>query len=162
MTEELAIILCVAGIVCVSLEVYLPGGIIGTIGAVAILAAIYFGYQSSGTFGTMLLVCGLAGSAGASYLSFKYLTKSPAGRRALLMDTNTEVPEEKYKDLVGMSGVALCDLRPTGRIEINDSPFDAQTRGEYVEGGSAIEVVSVEADHIFVKQVKKQMENTNS
>ena len=154
MDPGLAIILCVAGIVCVALEVYLPGGIIGSIGAVAILASIFFAYQHSSGFGTMLLVCSVAGSISASLFSFKYLTKSPEGRKALLLDTNIKVPEEKHLVLMDKVGEATCDLRPTGRILIDDNPYDAQSRGEYIEKGSAVKVIAVEADHIFVKQVK--------
>jgi len=135
------------------MEVYLPGGVIGGIGAVAILVSIFFAYQNDTSFGTMILVCSLVGSVSVSWASFKYLTKSPSGRRALLMDTNIEVPKEKNLDLIGQSGVALCDLRPTGRIDIGGEPFDAQTRGEYVEKDMNIQVISVEADHIFVKKI---------
>ena len=154
MEPGLAIILCIAGIVCVALEVYLPGGIIGSIGLIAILTSIFFAYQHSPGFGTMLLVCAVAGSASASMLSFKYLTKSPGGRKALLLDTNIKVPEEKHLALLKMEGEASCDLRPTGRITIDDDSYDAQSRGEYVEKGARVKVIAVEADHIFVKEIK--------
>ena len=153
MSEGLVVIICITGIFCVALEVYLPGGIIGSIGAVDILVAIYYAYQNDTSFGTMILVSSLVGSIYISWASFKYLTKSASGRKALLLDTNIEVPEEKHLDLIGQSGVALCDLRPTGRIDVGDEPLDAQTRGEYVDKDSLSKVISVEADHIFVKKV---------
>ncbi|NQZ57454.1 MAG: hypothetical protein HRT88_08300 [Lentisphaeraceae bacterium] len=156
MEPGLAIILCVAGIICVALEVYLPGGIIGSIGAIAILTSIFFAYQHSPGFGTMLLVCAVAGSVSTSWFSFKYLTKSPGGRKALLLDTNIKVPEEKHISLLDKEGEAVCDLRPTGRISIDDEPYDAQSRGEYVEKGALVKVIAVEADHVFVKEIKSK------
>jgi membrane-bound serine protease (ClpP class) len=151
MSPELAIILCIAGIVCIAMEVYLPGGVIGFLGLCAVAGAAYVGYQHNSNFGTMLLICGIAGSITASWFSFSYLSKTKEGKKALLMETDIQLPEDRYKDLLGKSGQAACDLRPSGVVLIDGQRYDASSKGEYIEKDSPISVCSVETDHIFVQ-----------
>ena len=61
MAPEITIVLCIAGIVCIALEVYLPGGIMGLLGAAALIWSIVAAYQHNSNFGTMLLICGVGG-----------------------------------------------------------------------------------------------------
>ena len=93
MSPEIIIALCVAGIVCIALEIYLPGGIIGTLGAAALIWAVIAAYQHNSNFGTMLLICGVGGSITVSWLSFQYFASTKEGKNALLIDTNMQVPE---------------------------------------------------------------------
>ncbi|MEP4534338.1 MAG: NfeD family protein [Cyclobacteriaceae bacterium] len=57
----------------------------------------------------------------------------------------------KSKSLVGKSGTAYTILRPSGRIEIDGDMYDAYTRGEYIEQGSEVIVISDEGTSLKVK-----------
>lgn len=51
---------------------------------------------------------------------------------------------------VGDTGIADTFLRPAGKIVISDKPFDAVTAGEFIEKGTAIEVIKVDGNRIIV------------
>ena len=56
-------------------------------------------------------------------------------------------------DLIGKTGTAATILRPSGRVEIEDEIYDAYTRGEYIEQGEQIKVVSQEGTSLKVRLV---------
>jgi membrane-bound serine protease (ClpP class) len=153
MAPELIIILCITGIICIALEVYLPGGVLGCLGAAALIWSIYSAYQHNQDFGTMLLIAGIAGSISLSWFSFHYFASTKEGQKALLMNTDIQVPEERFKNLINETGVSDCDLRPSGIAIINNDRYDVQTKGEYIVQGSKIIVSSIEGDHIYVKEI---------
>jgi membrane-bound serine protease (ClpP class) len=152
MAPEIIIILCIAGIVCIALEVYLPGGIMGLLGAAALVWSIVAAYQHNNNFGTMLLICGVGGSISLSWFSFRYFSSTKEGKKALLMETNIEVPKERFRHLINKEGVADCDLRPSGIAIIDGERHDVQTKGEYIEKGQSIIVTDLEGDHLYVKK----------
>ncbi|MCM8529292.1 MAG: hypothetical protein NE327_22405 [Lentisphaeraceae bacterium] len=153
MTPEMTVLVLLAGIICIAMEIYLPGGFMGLAGGALLIWAIVEAYRFKTDFGTMLLVCGVGGSVAASWFSFTYLSKTKEGKKALLMDANIELPEDRHKGLEGKTGVTLTDMRPSGLIEIDGERYDAATKGEYVEKGSQIKVLSVEADHIYIREI---------
>ena len=159
LSQEMTILLLILGIVCVAMEIYLPGGFMGLAGAAVIVWATIEAYRHNTNFGTMLLVCGIGGSVAASWFSFTYLSKTKEGKKALLMDAKIDLPEDKHKGLEDKLGETLTDMRPSGVIEIDGERYDAATKGEYVEKGSKIKVLSVEADHIYIREIS---ENNNT
>ncbi len=125
----------------------------GILGGCAVLWAVVEAYRRDANFGTMLLVCGIGGAVSCSWFSFKYLSKTKEGRKALLMDAEIELPEDKYGDFMDKEGEALTDLRPTGIVKIGDERVDAATQGEYLVKGSKVIVYKLEADHVYVKEL---------
>ncbi len=57
------------------------------------------------------------------------------------------------RSLVGATGVALSDLRPSGVAEIGGSRIDVVTGGDYIRAGDAIEVTADERYRRVVKRV---------
>ena len=56
-------------------------------------------------------------------------------------------------DLVGKKGITYTVLRPSGKIEIEGTIYDAYTRGNYVGEKVEIEVISAEGTSLKVKEV---------
>lgn len=54
---------------------------------------------------------------------------------------------------IGARGVAESDLRPSGKVLLQDRLRDVITEGDYVEAGSAVEVLRVEGNRIIVRKV---------
>ena len=165
MAPELIILLLLAGIACVAMEIYLPGGFMGLTGAAIVIWATIEAFRINANFGTMLLVCGVGGSVAASWFSFTYLSKTKEGKKALLMNANVELPEDKYKDLEGKNGTTVTDMHPSGIIEIDGERYDAASKGEYIEKNSSITISSIEADHIYIREIsedKEKVEESNS
>lgn len=56
--------------------------------------------------------------------------------------------------LTGVSGVALSDLRPSGRADIQGREIDVVTSGEYIAAGEAVAVVADEGYRRVVRRVE--------
>jgi membrane-bound serine protease (ClpP class) len=56
-------------------------------------------------------------------------------------------------NMVGKRGTAITVLRPGGKIMIDQEVYDAFSRGDYIEKGEAVEVISMEGVTLRVKQV---------
>lgn len=65
------------------------------------------------------------------------------------------VSHSTSEELVGKTGKALTDLRPSGTAEIDGKRVDVVTDSEFIEKGSSIEVVEVEGIRVVVKEIKK-------
>jgi membrane-bound serine protease (ClpP class) len=100
---------------------------------------------------------GLLGGIGLLIVGGSRLSKSSAFRKIALTDTQESkegYTTSQFKEAMkGKRGIAHTVLRPSGRVIIDDQVLDAYTRGEYVEKGSVVEVVSQEGSTLQVKQI---------
>jgi membrane-bound serine protease (ClpP class) len=53
--------------------------------------------------------------------------------------------------MTGKTGVAETVLRPSGKVLVDGKLYDAYTRGDYIEKGQPIEVISHEGPALKVK-----------
>ena len=103
----------------------------------------------------------LAGLLGAMLLLFfggARLTNTAAFRRVALQQTQSSsegyIAKTSVALLVGKEGEAFTILRPSGKVMIDDDLYDAYTRGDYIERGSRVVVVSDEGSSLRVKLAK--------
>ena len=54
-------------------------------------------------------------------------------------------------DLRGAAGTALTDLRPAGRATLEGLAIDVTSEGGFVERGTAVRVVRIEGNRVFVR-----------
>ncbi len=72
--------------------------------------------------------------------------------------TTTQESSEGYQvnfhqeSLVGKIGAAYTVLRPSGKVEIDGKIHDAFTRGDFIDAGTAIKVISQESNTLKVKK----------
>ena len=149
------IFLLVAGIIMVCLEVFIPGGIVGTLGGIALLASVVMAFKTRGVqFGSYWL----AGTAVLTFigvfLSIKYLPRSPAGKKLFLnsQEKGYSSSDQSLPDLLGKRGRTVTFLRPTGMVLINERRVDVVTRGEFIPQGKEVEVVEVEGNRVVVEK----------
>jgi membrane-bound serine protease (ClpP class) len=85
------------------------------------------------------------------------LSQSKAFRRIALMDTqksaNGFTVNTLTDSLIGKQGVSRTVLRPGGKVIIGEQIYDAFTRGEYIEQGKDIVVISMEGITLKVRSV---------
>ncbi|TCL00962.1 membrane-bound serine protease (ClpP class) [Roseivirga ehrenbergii] len=160
------------GIVLIALEVFvIPGfGVAGIAGISCVVMALIFvmidndffnfDYVPSGELGTAAVVV-FAGMLGAMVLIFSLgyrFTESKMFSKVALMGEQRK--SDGYTssfytaDLMGKEGIVFSTLRPSGRVEINGEIYDAYTRGEYVEKGEKITVISQEGTSLKVRSKK--------
>lgn len=160
------------GFALIALEVFvIPGfgiagiaGIICTVGALIFMMLgndnFNFDYVPVGEISTAATVVG-AGVLGSIVVLFVVgyrFTQSKMFSRVALMSTQEKkdgyVATFQNEDLIGRQGTANTILRPSGRIEIEGEVYDAYTRGEYVESGERVVVISQEGSSLKVRAVK--------
>jgi membrane-bound serine protease (ClpP class) len=177
---ELEVILFLLGVGLLALEVLvIPGfGVPGLAGVGLIIASLYmssikFGLPSSDrpweVEGFLDWLLAFGGSVIASVLGMVVIARilphtaigrklilapeGPAGSMGLTATGSGRITE--IAALAGKTGTAVSDLRPAGRIEIDDEPWDAVTEGDFVESGAEITVIEVRGNRIVVKGIEK-------
>ena len=159
------LVLFVVGIGLIIAEIFVPGGILGIIGSVAVVASLVLAMLPSIELVGFEELAGAFTSVGvALILTFvgvaiilRSFVEMPMFKRLLLERRQTPgkgvpVAERQRSDLVGRQGVAKTPLRPTGMAELDGRYVDVTTEGEHLEPGTPVEVVHVDGLRIVVKQ----------
>ena len=55
--------------------------------------------------------------------------------------------------MVGLEGVAFTVLRPSGKIMVNSTVYDASTRGDFIDKGTPIVITAQEGTSVKVKKI---------
>ena len=63
------------------------------------------------------------------------------------------VKESKLDLQIGKTAVVVTDLRPQGKIEINDETFEANADGAFIPMGTTVLVVGIRTNYLIVKKV---------
>ncbi|MBU2648879.1 NfeD family protein [bacterium] len=151
------IILQLVGIVIVMVEIIVPSG-----GLLALLAAAAFGYSLYSVFTSASMAMGL-GFVLADVImipiiviiGFKALAKSPVTLRKILSsEQGVSVQQKSLRRYLGMEGVAITDLRPSGIAIIAKERLDVVTEGKYLAKDAPLIVVSVTGNQIIVREKK--------
>jgi membrane-bound serine protease (ClpP class) len=160
------------GIILIAFEIFvIPGfgvagisGIIVTVGSLVLIMinndAFDFEFVRMNDI-LLALAAALGGMLGGGVLLF-VLGSKLAGTRfySRVALTDTQESSKGYtsnvllnQSLKGKSGVAQTVLRPSGKVIIDGKLYDAYTRGDFIEKGQPIEVISDEGSALKVKIV---------
>ena len=151
------IILTVTGMVLIAVDFYLPGFVLGSMGAVLMLVATGVCYSDTESLNeTIILFCvEVALGFGAGYASIKYFPKTAMGKKMILAATQTGVGAQAKQpgDWIGREGVAQTPLRPAGAALIDGQRFDVVAESGMIESGSPIRIVAVHENRLVVKKL---------
>ncbi|WP_072887693.1 NfeD family protein [Ornithinibacillus halophilus] len=136
----------------------LNDGTLATIGVASMIVSVALPAQSFA--GGVYAVLGVLIGGGLSFFFLKVFKKRDMWTKITLKDRLTTEAgynsmNEAYKDLVGLEGITLNDLRPVGTIRIDNKDYSALSNGQWIEKGSAITVVQVDGTKILVEKNKK-------
>jgi membrane-bound serine protease (ClpP class) len=159
------ILLLGLGVLALAVEVFvIPGfGVAGVVGILAIVTSMVLAMigaaPTTGDIAQALAVLGasLFITAAVMYAWFRHLPNSGRFSGLLLKGAGhrsegfTSAPSRP--DLVGVAGVALTDLRPSGAARIGEERLDVVTEGEYVPQGSRVKVVQSDGYRHVVRPV---------
>ncbi len=170
LAENWEILLFFIGIVLIILEVFvIPGfgiaGIAGltfTIGGLVLVMLnndwLDFTFVPNTDIFISLasIIAGLFGAIIIMFFGGVRLTQSNYFKRVALETTfeRSEGYSSNFNkiSLIGKSGKAHTVLRPSGKVNIDDEIYDAYSRGEHIDQGSDIIVVSEEGTSLKVKK----------
>ncbi|MDR3289222.1 MAG: hypothetical protein LBT22_07325 [Peptococcaceae bacterium] len=151
------IFLFILGLVLLIMEILLPGGILGVLGLLALIAGIFLSAESiqQGIYCTLALLLVLAVLLG---LSFRFSKTRWLWQRLSLRErqSNEEgyvAPKPDYVGYIGKEGRALSLLRPAGTGEFDGERLDVVTEGGFISNGAKIQIIAVEGLRIVVREI---------
>ncbi|MFC3881666.1 nodulation protein NfeD [Algoriphagus namhaensis] len=172
LAENWEIILFIVGLVLLAIELFvIPGfGIFGILGILAILSSLVLGmlpnqnfdfqFVPAGDLFAALLTVILAAIFAVTLIFWLTPKVNKWGAFKAISLANTQLKSEGFtstiyqETLLGRTGKVHSRLRPSGRVEIDGEIYDAYSRGEFIDKGEAIRVISTEGTSIKVKKLE--------
>ena len=154
------ILLLALGLVLIAFEVILPGGILGAIGALLMIAGCGVAFYEYGRNGG-LITTGIALGLAVIFLwiEFKILPKTKLGKKAFLIKRITGVSsayDDKAKSLVGKTGEAMTTLSPSGYVRIDGQQYEAFCQSGHTEAGTPVKVVDTDNFRIITTKIQPE------
>jgi len=167
------ILLFVIGLILIVLEIFvIPGfGVAGVLGIILsfsglVLSMIFnsgFDFELSGTGkiseSVLIVLSSLIITIGIMFAFFGRFTKSKLFK-TIALETSEHASEGYHTNmynqpekLISKTGIAMSDLRPSGKVEIEGDYYDAQTEGDYVLKGETVKVMQVKNSFVVVRKV---------
>lgn len=149
-------VLLVAGVVLVGLEIVVPGGILGSIGIISLIAGFFFflggGWDAfvivGGTVAVLAAICALL-----FWLIPSSVSWNPFVLREKQKNSEGYTGAGDYSAYLGKKGKVIAPLRPAGTVIIDGERMDVVSFGDYIDKDVEIEVVKIEGSKLLVKQV---------
>ncbi|MEP1085282.1 MAG: NfeD family protein, partial [Algoriphagus sp.] len=170
LAENWEILVFFIGVILLAVELFvIPGfGIFGVLGIIGILTGLVLGMipnqnfnfdfvPAADLFGALLTVI-LAAIASVGLVFWLTPKVNEWGAFKNITLATTQQRSEGYTSsfyantLIGKTGVVHSRLRPSGKIEIDGDVFDAYSRGEFIDQGEKIIVISTEGTSLKVKK----------
>lgn len=146
-------LLFTAGILLLAFEVFVPGAILGILGAIALFAGVVIAFVTYGVSGGLAAAAIAVALIGLMlFIEFVVLPRTKWGRRMFLetaITANSQTAPSET-DLVGRAAKALTPLVPSGFVEVDARRYDAFCRSGPVAKGDPLRVVAVESFRIIV------------
>ncbi|MCF0189706.1 MAG: nodulation protein NfeD [Marinilabiliaceae bacterium] len=168
------ILLFIIGLILLALEILvIPGfGIAGISGIVFMFVSLTtallnndsldFSNVSSDDIATSLTLVSLSiiiAIIACIILAHYFFSQRAIDRKSLMVLSTTQKSEDGYvgtdekvnDSLIGQTGTALTDLRPSGKVDVNGISYDAMAERELIRRGTTVTVVSISTSQVVVR-----------
>ncbi len=154
-TASLFFILFVVGLLLIGAEVFVPGGILGSLGAVTLLAAIVSAYYISPAAGLAATGAGAVLTIVSLVLWIRLFPGTRIGKQMTLAQDGRDFKsaQDGLTELLNREGDATSDLRPAGFASIDGRRIDVVSEGGMITRGARVRVVAVEGNRVIVRIV---------
>jgi membrane-bound serine protease (ClpP class) len=157
------IILFLIGVGLVVAEFFLPHGIAGVIGSLAIIGSIIMAGGNPMYMAISVLIAVAIAVTGMVIIMKFFGKKLHLLNKVVLMDTtDTEsgyVSNVNRVELLGRIAKTSTALRPSGAIELDGERIDVVSEGSYIAKGISVIIVKVEGSRIVVRESVEKGEN---
>ncbi len=157
------IILFILGISFIVAEFFLPGGIAGVIGSLAVIGSIIMaGANPLYMAVSVLIAIGIAIIGMVIIMKFFGKKLYLLNKMVLLDATDTDsgyVSNVNRIELLGRTAKTSTPLRPAGAIELDGERIDVVSEGIYIDRGKDVTIVKVEGSRIVVRESVEKGEN---
>ena len=164
------ILLFIAGLILLTLEIFaIPGfGVTGFAGVLLITTGLTLSLVEHVGPGTLdydftgllkaafLVIISMTLGILISIFLAKRLLESPSFRFALnnrqLSSEGYTVAEKEYQSMIGKIGITQTQLRPAGKIIIDDNQYDAVSQVSYIEKNEQVKVTGYNNGQLIVRK----------
>ena len=150
---QLYIILVAAGLFLVGAEIFVPGGILGVMGGAALLLAVILGFPVFGPFWGMISAVSIIVLVGVVMLLWiKIFPRTSLGKKMTVSTDlrDSKATEDGLQELLGRTGEAISELRPSGFALIDGRRTDVVSEGQMISKGEKVKVIKVEGNRVVV------------
>jgi membrane-bound serine protease (ClpP class) len=157
-------LLFLVGVILVIVEIFfIPGfGVPGVLGLICVITALVLSLVAMPidvSFETGLLadamtrvLLSLLGAFVLALIVMRMLSRTEFGRSLVLQTAEAGwLSTPPASDLVGQTGKALTDLRPSGKVIIDGKRYEANSRREFIAKGARVRVVGKEGHELIVR-----------
>lgn len=157
-------LLFLVGVILVIVEIFfVPGfGVPGVLGLICVITALVLsliGMPIDVSFETGLLedamtrvLLSLLGAFVLALIAMRMLSRTGFGRALVLQTAEGGwYSAPPALDLEGRVGTALTDLRPGGKVVIDEARYDATSEREFIAKGSRVRVIRKEGHELVVR-----------
>ncbi|OVE69445.1 MULTISPECIES: NfeD family protein [Clostridium] len=154
----LTVLLLIVGFGLVLLEMHIPGfGLPGIAGAICLILAVVLTAENFAQ--ALVMALGILAILGIMLgVVLTFFTKGKLFKPLILPDEQKKehgyISSSDLDYLLGKTGVAVTDLRPTGSVDIDGVKFDVISEGEYIRKGTNVEIFKVSGVKLLVKKSK--------
>ena len=154
----LGIALIILGFICAAIEMSVPGfGIPGVAAVICMVVGIFFTADTmlEGIFIALIILVLL----GAMLVTILWLFAKGKLRSPLILREEQKreqgyIGSSDLTYLLGKKGTAITDLRPSGAGDFDGVRFDVLSEADYIEKGTALEIVKVNGSKLLVRQAE--------
>lgn len=144
------------GILCIALEVIVPGGIIGAIGGLLMFGGCFVAFMFYGTaIGLAATLAALVFTVFVLFLEFRILPKTKIGKRAFLTAEVTGVSAaigKEAQDLIGKSAEALTLISPSGYVRVDGQRYEAFCQSGQAPVGAILKIIGADNFRLIVTE----------
>ena len=154
--RQLFAALIVCAILLFAVESFIPGGILGAFGIIALIAATIIGYQAFEPYGTVVAIAIAVTAIVMFILWLRILPRTWIAKKLTINKdlSDSHATDDRLNNLIGLTGPALCKLHPGGFAKIDGRKIDVITQGEMVEQGTTVKVIEIEGNRVVVTELQ--------
>ena len=157
------ILLVLLGAALVFLETVLVGGVWAIAGILCCAWAVWMALAEYGIWAASIVGAVSIALCIAAFLVWLYvIPKTPFGKKFYLNSKQDgKAPSADFSRLVGCKGVAATVLVPSGKVQIGENFYDANSVDLHIEQGTEVIVVGADVFGIKVKKFKNKNRKTH-
>ncbi len=151
METAVIVALYLCGLAAMLVEMFIPGVVVGVMGFLAVMGSIIYAISVEHYWTAGILMLLTLAFIPVFFLVWKNvmarffaITEEQHGYRPSVTITD---------DLLGLEGVAITPLRPSGIARLRDRRYDVVTEGEMIDKGVPVVVIDVTGNRVVVRKV---------
>jgi membrane-bound serine protease (ClpP class) len=148
-------LLLLCGLLLILLEFYVPGGVIGVLGGIFILASLVnFGSETDSISLIILYTLFILILIGVIIrLALWNIVHAKPGYSIYLKNDQEGFQASKYDhQVIGKIGIVFSDLKPGGYILVDGKQHQAISLTGYISKGESVDIISGQEESLIVKR----------